>query len=103
MTQDIYIILDYVINGVNYCCHPVCYRTVWSLKASVGLVGSRNCPVNEKGHRSLSQQQFMCASLQRRTFKSYSPQAARLIMHVDSLSEEYAKGGKKYTSLLDFT
>lgn len=49
MTGGICIIPECVLNGVNYSCHPVCCRTVRSFKSSgVGLVGGRNCPVNEK-------------------------------------------------------
>lgn len=48
MTWDIYIILGSFINGLNYCCHIVCYRTVQSLY----VVALAWWPNKLKGHRS---------------------------------------------------
>lgn len=69
MTWDIYIILDTVINGVNYCCHPVSYRTVQSFRAAVLAWWGEKLCCERRGHESNPQQQFMCASLHKRTLK----------------------------------
>lgn len=78
MTWDICIIQDSVINGVNYCCHPVCYRTVQSLYAAALAWWGESTVLWMKRSQVQSQQQFMCASLQRRTFKSYSLQGVEM-------------------------
>lgn len=83
MTWDIYIILDSVINGVNYCCHPACYRTVRSLKAAALAWWGRVTVLQMKRSQVQPQQQFMCASLQ----KSYQ----RGVTHVQQ---------RKYTLLI---
>lgn len=50
MTWDIYVILDTVINGVNYCCHPVSYRTVQSFRTGLAWWGERErqCDVKDE-------------------------------------------------------
>lgn len=74
--------MDSFINGLNYCCHTVCYRTVQSLYVAALAWWLAKLPHKLKGHMDLSPQQLICAPLQRQTFKSYVPQGARCLMLV---------------------